>query len=152
MKYWYEIPELLEAYDNGRDFRGVSFGKFKEPIWFCDVDDRKFLIFKHLDLTGAKFSGCNLTYVTFKNCDLTDALFINANLVGAEFYNCKVSCNIICIYDINLTVPTLLYDNQLRADYGFYDERNNEIAFLKRIEKCIDLRTAYTILCKANYN
>lgn len=137
MKYWYEIPELLEAYDNGRDFRGVSFGKFKEPVWFCNVDDGKFLIFKHLDLTGAKFSGCNLTHVIFKNCDLTDALFINANLVGAEFYSCRVSCNIICMDGANLKVPTLLYDNQLRADCGFYDYSNNEIAYLERIERYV---------------
>ena len=137
MKYWNEIPELVEAYDNGRDFRGVDFAKFKKPVWFCNVDDGKFLIFKHLDLTGAKFSGCNLTCVTFKNCDLTDALFINANLVGAEFFNCKVSCNIICMDGLNLKVPTLLYDNQLRADYSFYNSNNNEIYILRNIQRYV---------------
>lgn len=131
MKYWDEIPELVEAYDNGRDFRGVGFGKFKGPVWFCPRGNKK------LDLTGAKFSGCNLTYVTFENCDLTDALFINANLVGAEFYNCKVSCDIICIDGLNLKVPTLLYDNQLRADYSFRDSDNNEIFAIKYIKRYV---------------
>ncbi len=131
MKYWDEIPELVEAYDNGRDFRGVGFGKFKTPIWFEFRGDQK------LDLTGAKFSGCNLTYVTFYNCDLTDALFINANLVGAEFYNCKVSCNIICRDGLNLKVPTLLYDNQLRADYSLSDSDNNEIFALRYIKRYV---------------
>ena len=129
MKYWDDIPELVEAYDNGRDFRGVSFGKFKGPIGFGFRGDKK------LDLTGAKFSGCDLTHVIFTNCDLTDALFINANLVGAEFYNCKVSCNIICMDGLNLKVPTLLYDNQLRADYNFYDNDNNKIYVLRNIER-----------------
>ena len=131
MKYWDDIPELVEAYDNERDFRGVDFGKFKGPIGFGFRGD------KRLDLTGAKFSGCDLTHVIFENCDLTDATFINANLVGAEFFNCKVSCNIICIDDLNLKIPTLLYDNQLRADYNFYDSDNNEIYILRNIQRYV---------------
>lgn len=131
MKHWNEIPELVEAYDNGRDFRGVDFSKFKRPVLFEHSDG------KRLDLTGAKFSGCNLTHVAFRDCDLTDALFIDANLVGTDFWICKVSCNVIYRDYLDLKIPTLLYDNQLRADYSFCDIDNNEILMLRDIQRYI---------------
>ena len=80
--YWWDIPEVKNAYDNGKDFTGVDLTN----VCFTHEKTAKEIVL--LDLTGANFKGCDLSSVMFYRADVRGADFTGANLEGCEFYAC----------------------------------------------------------------
>lgn len=78
-KLWCSVPEVTEAYNNGKNFTGVSL----KDIVFTPDNKISFL-----DLTGADFSGCDLTSTLFRYCNVSSAKFGKANLTGCSFIRC----------------------------------------------------------------
>ena len=80
--YWWDVPEVKNAYDNGKDFTGVDLTNV------CFIHEKTTKEIVLLDLTGANFKGCDLSSVTFCGADVRGVDFTGANLEGCEFYAC----------------------------------------------------------------
>lgn len=80
--YWWDIPEVKNAYDNGKDFTGVDLTNV------CFIHEKTTKEIVLLDLTGANFKGCDLSSTVFCGADVRGADFTGANLEGCEFYAC----------------------------------------------------------------
>lgn len=80
--YWWDIPEVKNAYDNGKDFTGVDLTDV------CFIHEKTVKDIVLLDLTGANFKGCDLSSTVFCGADVCGADFTGANLEGCEFYCC----------------------------------------------------------------
>lgn len=78
-KLWCSVPEVVEAYNNGKNFTGVSL---KDIIF---TPDNKI---SFLDLVGADFSDCDLTSTHFRYCYVNNTKFSKANLTGCSFIKC----------------------------------------------------------------
>jgi len=80
--YWWNILEVKNAYDNGKDFTGVDLTNI------CFIHEKTAKEIVLLDLTGANFKGCDLSSTMFYGADVCGADFTGANLEGCEFYAC----------------------------------------------------------------
>ena len=80
--YWWNIPEVKNAYDNGKDFTGVDLTNI------CFIHEKTAKEIVLLDLTGANFKGCDLSSTMFYGADVCGADFTGANLEGCKFYTC----------------------------------------------------------------
>lgn len=80
--YWWDIPEVKDAYDNGKDFTGVDLTNV------CFIHEKTIKEIVLLDLTSANFKGCDLSSTVFYGADVCGADFTGANLVGCEFCIC----------------------------------------------------------------
>ena len=78
-KLWCSVPEVVEAYNNGKNFAGVNL---KDIVF---VPDNKI---SFLDLMGANFRGCDLSSTEFYYCNVINAKFGKANLTGCSFIKC----------------------------------------------------------------
>ena len=78
-RVWYSAPEIRAAYRNGRDFTGLDL---KNIVFTSESEDDL------LDLTGANFRDCNLSFAEFHYCNVKGAEFGGADLKGCGFYNC----------------------------------------------------------------
>ena len=80
--YWWNILEVKNAYDNGKDFTGVDLTNV------CFIHEKTAREIVLLDLMSANFKGCDLSSTMFYGADVCGADFTGANLEGCEFYGC----------------------------------------------------------------
>ena len=80
--YWWNILEVKNAYDNGKDFTGIDLTNI------CFIHEKTAKEIVLLDLTGANFKGCDLSSTMFYGADVCGADLTGADLEGCEFYAC----------------------------------------------------------------